>query len=59
MPSPAFLSRELSTAEQPTQQQHSEERTETRKRLAKQQKQLRQAHRAAALPLEGELHRNV
>jgi amino acid adenylation domain-containing protein len=37
-----FLSRELGT----TEQQPGEERTETRKRLAKQQKQLRQAHRA-------------
>jgi amino acid adenylation domain-containing protein len=41
-----FLSRELGTTEQPGPQPNGEERTETRKRLAKQQKQLRQAHRA-------------
>jgi acyl carrier protein len=38
-----FLSRELGTMEQP-----NEERTSPRKRLAQQQRQLRQAHRAAA-----------
>ncbi|HKU74240.1 MAG TPA: amino acid adenylation domain-containing protein [Pyrinomonadaceae bacterium] len=44
-----FLSRELGTTDL-AQHQHTEERTETRKRMAKQQKQLRQAHRAATMP---------